>query len=140
MRFKRKRLAFREEYAEYAWGGGTSWIVAVHTRDGHSRVVSVATGLDRERTARGVGVGSAERAVRRKTGARCVGEPRYDPDVYKDTMLCYLGRSRRTAHTVFSLVEDCAEVVPAHANCPPRKVTFVVYEVKVGDPRFIFGA
>jgi hypothetical protein len=136
---ERQRLGFGAHYAEYAWGG-SEWIVAVYGRDDRPRVVSVATGVQRERTRRGVGVGSTERAVRRTLGARCAGKNTgHDPDVYKDTMVCFLGRSVRAPHTLFSLVEDCAVPVPAHANCPPTKLAYLVYEVKVGEPRYIYG-
>ncbi|MGH3104704.1 MAG: hypothetical protein ACRDN6_11485 [Gaiellaceae bacterium] len=140
---KQRRFGFGSRYAEYGWGwGGTDWIVAVTGRGDRARVVMVATGLRRERTRiRRVGVGSTDEAVRRALGARCDGKNTgYYPSVYKDTMWCFLGVRRSTAHTAFSLIEDCQiNPLPAHAECPPSKRVYRVYEVRVAEPRFIWG-
>jgi hypothetical protein len=146
MRQRRYGFGF---YTEYAWSG-TDWIVAVVGRRDRARVVSVATGLRRERTRlRKVGVGSTEQAVRRGLGARCfgkeervdpiTGEKVYSPTVGKDTMTCFLGRSQKAPHTTFSLIEQCRVLLPTHVHCPGEQRVYRVYEVKVGEPRFIWG-
>jgi hypothetical protein len=145
---RRRRFGFGH-YTEYAWAG-TDWIVAVIGRGDRARVVSVATGLRRERTrTRKVGVGSTELAVRRGLGARCfgkeervdpiTGEKVYPPTVGTDTMTCFLGRSQKAPHTTFSLVERCRLLLPTHVQCPGEQRVYRVYEVKVAEPRFIWG-
>ena len=94
-------------------------------------------------------MGSTEAAVRRGLGARCfgkeerrdpiTGEPVYTPTIGKDTMTCFLGRSREAPHTTFSLVERCRVLLPTHVHCPGELRVYRVYEVKVGEPRFIWG-
>jgi hypothetical protein len=147
---KRRRYGFQSEYVEYAWGV-SDWVVAVVGRGARARVVAVATGLRSERTPRfKVGVGSTERDVRQRLGARCFGKEEqfdpitkqrvYVPTVGKDAMACYLGRDPRGPHTVFSLEEDCRiDPLPAHVHCPAGERVYRVYEVRVGEPRFARG-
>jgi hypothetical protein len=146
---RQRPYGFGGRYAEYAWNG-TDWIVAVAGRGDRARVVSVATGLRGERTRiRRVGVGSTEEAVRRGLGARCfgkearvdpiTGEKVYSPTVGKDTMTCFLGRTQKAPHTTFSLVEQCRIPAPHPMKCPGEQRVYRVYEVKVGEPRFIWG-
>lgn len=146
---RQRPYGFGGRYTEYAWNG-SDWIVAVTGRGDRARVVSVTTALRRDRTRiRKVGVGSTEQAVRRGLGARCfgkeervdpiTGERVYLPTIYKDTMTCFLGRSRKAPHTTFSLVEHCRDLLPTHVQCPGEKRVYRVYEVRVGEPRFIWG-
>jgi hypothetical protein len=137
---KLRRFPFGSRYAEYAWGGGTDWIVAVLGSGDRARVVMVATGLRRERTRSRVGVGSTDLAIRRTLGGRCDAKASYAPYVYKDKITCFLGRRRTIAHTAFSLIEDCQiDPLPAHVRCPLSKRVYRVYEVRVGEPRYLWG-
>jgi hypothetical protein len=145
---RQRRYGFDSLYTEYAWGG-TNWTVAVVGRGNAARVVSVSTGLRRERTRAGIGVGSTERSVRRTLGARCfdkeaqfdpiTGERVYIPVTRKDTMYCFLGRDRDAAHTAFSLGETCLIPTPHPMICPKEKRLYRVFEVTVGQPRFTWG-
>lgn len=146
---RRRPFGFGGHYTEYGWNG-TDWTVAVTGRGDRARVVSVATGLRRERTRiRRVGVGSTELAVRRGLGARCfgkeervdpiTGEKVYSPTFGKDSMTCFLGRSQKAPHTTFSLIEQCRIPAPHPMQCPGEERVYRVYEVKVGEPRFIWG-
>ena len=146
---RQRPYGFGARYTEYAWNG-TDWTVAVTGRGDRARVVSVATGLRRERTRiRRVGVGSTELAVRRGLGARCfgkeervdpiTGEKVYSPTFGKDSMTCFLGRSQKAPHTTFSLIEQCRIPAPHPMQCPGEVRVYRVYEVKVGEPRFIYG-
>jgi hypothetical protein len=136
---KQRRFGFGSRYAEYAWGG-SDWIVAVQGRADRARVVSVATGLRRERTRRGIGVGSTDASVRRHLGARCYGKTgRFDHMANRDTATCFLGRNRDRPHTLFSLIQECRIPTPWPVKCPVEQQVYRVYEVKVGEPRFMWG-
>jgi hypothetical protein len=136
---ERRRIGFGTHYTEYAWGG-SDWIVAVSGRADRARVVAVATGLRRERTRRGIGVGSTDTAVRRHLGARCYGQiGRHDHMAGRDTAWCILGRSRQRPHTVFALIQECRIPTPWPVKCPVEQQVYRVYEVRVGEPRYIWG-
>jgi hypothetical protein len=146
---RQRRYGFGSRYAEYAWRG-SEWTVGVVGRGGRARVVSVATQARRERTSGGIGVGSSEHAVRRALGARCFGKERqFDPITGErvfvpalggdDLMWCFLGRDRKLAHTTFSLVERCRIPAPHPMKCPAAQRVYLVFEVAVGEPRFVWG-
>ena len=103
---EQRRLGFGSSYSEYAWNGA-NWTVGLLGRGDRARVVSVATGLRRERTRSRVSVGSTDTALRRALGTRCyaphaeAGNPAYA------RMTCYLGRSSRAPNTVFRLYREC---------------------------------
>jgi len=135
---KQRRFGFGSRYAEYAWNG-TDWIVAVVGSGDRARVVMVATGLRRERT-RGAGVGSTDEALQRALGARCTPKAgKYDNTLGPEGIACYLGRSREQPHTAFLLTQDCRIPTPHPVQCPAEQSVYLVYEVRVGDPRFIYG-
>ena len=87
--------------------------------------------------------------MRRALGARCfgkeervdpiTGEKVYRPTIYEDTTTFFLGPSRRAPHTTFELVERCRVLLPTHVQCPGEQRVYRVYEVEVGEPRFVYG-
>jgi hypothetical protein len=134
---RRERFGFGSQYVEYAWRD-TAWIVAVLGRGDRARVVSVSTTLGRERTPSRVGVGSTEQALRRTVGARCVGREAELTDWQNpDLEVCFLGRTRRAAHTLFLLAAECRIRTDRHLVCPQDQRVYRVYSVKVGEPRRI---
>jgi hypothetical protein len=61
----RGRSGFGQRRVDYQYGFGAEYVVTLVGRPGQMRVTSVSTTLPRERTRRGIGVGSRERALRR---------------------------------------------------------------------------
>jgi hypothetical protein len=127
---RRTKLGFGSEYVEYHWGW-SRWRVGVLGRRGGRRVVMVATGLRRERTRSGVGVGSSERTVRRRLGARCGRLS--EPQVAQFEGWCYVG-NRGAPQTFFRLGGSCALPPRTTPVCPMAKRVFTVYEVVVANP------
>ena len=127
---KRRRLGFGSEYVEYTWGAAPSWRVGVIGRPGDQRVVMVATGLARERTRAGVGVGSTYKAAQRRLGrqARCRRNDR--PGDLSYNAWCAIGRGG--TETVFLFFGTCSLPPRTVILCPTNRRTYTVGEVVVG--------
>jgi hypothetical protein len=89
-------------------------------------VVKVATGLRRDRTHAGVGVGSSEQQVRVRERARCGYSARDNRIV--NSYFCLAGRGQR--QVVFVITGEC--VRPGIRPC--TRFRLVVYEVIVATP------
>ena len=127
---KRKRLGFGSEYVEYTWGDAPNWRVGVLGRPGNQLVVMVATGLAREKTRTGVGVGSTYKAARRRLGGahcRINGKP---GDLAYNAV-CYFGLPGRT-QTFFHFYGTCNLPPRTVIVCPTNRRTYTVGEVRVG--------
>jgi len=127
---KRRRLGFGSEYVEYTWGETPNWRVGVLGRPGNQLVVMVATGLARERTRTGVGVGSTYKAAQRRLGvARCRINGKPGDLAYN--AVCYIGLSGRT-QTFFHFFGTCNLPPRTVIVCPTNRRTYTVGEVRVG--------
>jgi hypothetical protein len=127
---KRRRLGFGSEYVEYTWGEAPNWRVGVLGRPGNQLVVMVATGLARERTRTGVGVGSTYKAAQRRLGvARCRINGKPGDLAYN--AVCYIGLSGRT-QTFFHFFGTCNLPPRTVIVCPTNRRTYTVGEVRVG--------
>ncbi|MDQ5820289.1 MAG: hypothetical protein M3540_02485 [Actinomycetota bacterium] len=127
---KRRRLGFGSEFVEYRWGEAPNWRVGVLGRPGNQLVIMVATGLSRERTSTGVGVGSTYTAARRRLGAgRCRINSK--PGGLAYNAFCSIGLPGRT-RTLFSFFGTCSLPPRTVIVCPTNRRTFTVGEVLVG--------
>ena len=128
---KRRRLGFGSEYVEYTWGDAPAWRVGVLGRPGSQLVVVVATGLAREKTRSGVGVGSTYKAARRRLGAagRCRINSR--PGGLAYNAFCFIGLPGRT-QTVFWFFGTCSLPPRTAIVCPTNRRTYTVGEARVG--------
>jgi hypothetical protein len=128
---KRRRLGFGSEYVEYTWGEAPNWRVGVLGRPGDQLVVMVATGLARERTRTGVGVGSTYKAARRRLGARARCRINGKPGDLAYNAWCYIGLPGRT-QTLFLFFGTCSLPPRTVIVCPTNRRTYTVGEVRVG--------
>jgi hypothetical protein len=127
---KRHRLGFGSEYVEYTWGEAPNWRVGVLGRPGNQLVVMVATGLAREKTRTGVGVGSTYKAARRRlVGARCRINSR--PGGLAYNAVCFIGLLGHT-QTSFLFFGTCSLPPRTVIVCPTNRRTYTVGEVRVG--------
>jgi hypothetical protein len=113
---RRQDRSFGNRYIEYLWGYG-DWRVGLFGRPGRERVVRVATGLRRERTREGVGVGSGVRQLARayRRTAQCIWRSYDVPDA--GTWIVLRGpSSRMTAFWLYAPRQDYGE---------PRQRAFV---------------
>jgi hypothetical protein len=99
---RRQNRGFGNRYVEYLWGYG-DWRVGLLGRPGRERVVRVATGLRRERTREGVGVGTTapQLARRYRRTAECISRAYDVPDAGTWIVLRGPG-SRMTAFWLFN--------------------------------------
>ena len=128
---KRRRLGFGSEYVEYTWGEAPNWRVGVLGRPGDQDVVMVATGLARERTRTGVGVGSTYRAARRRLGTRAYCRVNGKPGVLAYNAWCSIGLLGDT-QTSFLFFGTCNLPPRTVIVCPTNRRTYTVGEVRVG--------
>jgi hypothetical protein len=128
---KRRRLGFGSEYVEYTWGEAPNWRVGVLGRPGNQLVVMVATGLARERTRTGVGVGSTYKAARRRLGTRARCRINEKPGDLAYNAWCYIGLPERT-RTLFLFFGTCNLPPRTVIVCPTNRRIYTVGEVLVG--------
>lgn len=128
---KRRQLGFGSEYVEYTWGAAPNWRVGVVGRPGDQLVVMVATGLARERTRTGVGVGSTYKAARRQLGARARCRINGKPGDLTYNAWCSIGLPGRT-ETLFHFFGACNLPPRTVIVCPTNRRTYTVGEVQVG--------
>jgi hypothetical protein len=128
---KRRRLGFGSEYVEYTWGEAPNWRVGVLGRPGNQLVVMVATGLAREKTRTGVGVGSTYKAARRRLGSRARCMINSKPGGLAYNAFCQMGLPGRT-ETSFLFFGTCSLPPRTVIVCPTNRRTYTVGEVRVG--------
>jgi hypothetical protein len=128
---KRRQLGFGSEYVEYTWGEAPNWRVGVIGRPGDQDVIMVATGLAREKTRTGVGVGSTYKAARRRLGTRAHCRINGKPGDLAYNAVCSIGLLGRT-QTSFLFFGTCSLPPRTVIVCPTNRRTYTVGEVRVG--------
>jgi hypothetical protein len=128
---KRRQLGFGSEYVEYTWGEAPSWRVGVIGRPGDQDVIMVATGLAREKTRTGVGVGSTYKDARRRLGSRARCRINGKPGDLAYNAFCHMGLPGRT-ETSFLFFGTCSLPPRTAIVCPTNRRTYTVGEVRVG--------
>jgi hypothetical protein len=137
---RRERRGFGSRYIEFGWNQA-AWTVALQGRDGHLRVVKVATTLRTQRVRR-VGAGSLLRAVVTAfPGTRCVDKwlthrapNTIVPSSFHGRWLI-VGEARRS-HTVF-VVGYSFDSTNNAATPPPGQVAEVIVQEPAPTPRVI---
>lgn len=127
---KRHKLGPKSQYVEYVWDYG-SFRVGFLRRSARMRVALVATTVSSQRTRAGVGVGTPEKRLPQRLGARCFDVDYYATEQwYRDpstesTRYCVVGSSRGK-RTVFIIGQAYHRRGPVASKLP-----FIVREVIV---------